>query len=51
MSNCFIGLVFDIKVDPKKITKRSGTSLLPRLGLDAPPGPTMAVVDLKPAKL
>jgi hypothetical protein len=46
MSNCFIGLVFDNKVDPKKIAKRSGPSLLPV----GPPGPTMAVVDLKPAR-
>jgi len=46
MSNCFIGLVFDTKVDPKRIAKRSGPSLLPV----GPPGPTMAVVDLKPAR-
>ncbi len=46
MSNCFIGLVFDSKIEPKKIAKRSGPSLLP-VGA---PGPTMAVVDLKPAR-
>jgi hypothetical protein len=46
MSNCFIGLVFDNKIEPKKIAKRSGPSLLPV----GPPGPTMAVVDLKPAR-
>jgi hypothetical protein len=38
MSNCFIGLVFDAKVDPKKIFVRSGPSLLPTAG----PGPTLA---------
>jgi hypothetical protein len=46
MSNCFIGLVFDSGIDPKRISKRSGPSLLPV----GPPGPTMAVVDLKPAR-
>jgi hypothetical protein len=46
MSNCFIGLVFDNHVEPKRIAKRSGPSLLPV----GPPGPTMAVVDLKPAR-
>lgn len=45
MSNCFMGLVFDSKIEPKKIATRSGPSLLPVGG----PGPTMAVVDLKPA--
>ena len=38
MSNCFIGLVFDANVDPKKIFVRSGPSLLPTAG----PGPTLA---------
>ena len=38
MSNCFIGLVFDAKVDPKKIFTVSGPSLRP-IG---PPGPTLA---------
>jgi len=38
MSNCFIGLVFDAKVDPKKIFTVSGPSLRP-VGL---PGPTLA---------
>jgi len=46
MSNCFIGLVFDSKIEPKKIAKRSGPSLLPVGG----PGPTLAVVDLRPAR-
>ena len=40
MSNCFIGLVFDAKVDPKKIFVRSGPSLLPT----GPPGPTLAAL-------
>jgi mono/diheme cytochrome c family protein len=38
MSNCFIGLVFDAKVDPKKIFTASGLSLRPV----GPPGPTLA---------
>jgi hypothetical protein len=41
MSNCFIGLVFDAKVDPKKIFVRSGPSVLPV----GPPGPTLATLD------
>ena len=40
MSNCFIGLVFDATVDPKKIFVRSGPSLLPV----GPPGPTLATL-------
>jgi hypothetical protein len=40
MSNCFIGPVFDVKMDPKKIFVRSGPSLL-RVG---PPGPTLATL-------
>jgi hypothetical protein len=40
MSNCFIGLVFDAKVDPKKIFVRSGPSLLPT----GRPGPTLAAL-------
>jgi hypothetical protein len=40
MSNCFIGLVFDAKVDPKTIFVRSGPSLLPT----GPPGPTLAAL-------
>ena len=40
MSNCFIGLVFDANVDPKKIFVRSGPSLLPV----GPPGPTLATL-------
>jgi hypothetical protein len=38
MSNCFIGLVFDARVDPKKIFTLSGPSLRPV----GPPGPTLA---------
>jgi hypothetical protein len=38
MSNCFIGLVFDAKIDPKRIFRASGPSLLPVTG----PGPTLA---------
>ena len=38
MSNCFLGLVFDSKIDPKKLTKSSGVSLLPV----GQAGPTMA---------
>jgi hypothetical protein len=38
MSNCFIGLVFDSKIDPKKLTRPSGLSLLPV----GKPGPTLA---------
>ena len=40
MSNCFIGLVFDAKTDPKKIFVASGPSLLPVDG----PGPTLAAI-------
>ena len=40
MSNCFIGLVFDAKVDPKAIFRASGPSLLPVSG----PGPTLATL-------
>jgi hypothetical protein len=39
MSNCFIGLVFDSKIDPKNLARPSGLSLLP-VGR---PGPTMAM--------
>ena len=38
MSNCFIGLVFDARIDPKKIFTLSGPSLRPV----GPPGPTLA---------
>jgi hypothetical protein len=40
MSNCFIGLVFDAKVDPKAIFRATGPSLLPVGG----PGPTLATL-------
>ena len=42
MSNCFIGLVFDSGIDPKKLTRPSGISLLPV----GQPGPTLAALDL-----
>jgi hypothetical protein len=41
MSNCFIGLVFDSKIDPKKLTRPSGLSLLPV----GKPGPTLAAAE------
>ena len=40
MSNCFLGLVFDARTDPKKIFRASGPSLLPTGG----PGPTLATL-------
>ena len=40
MSNCFLGLVFDAKTDPKKVFRRSGASLLQRVPGQA--GPTLA---------
>ncbi|HUI79023.1 MAG TPA: cytochrome c [Bryobacteraceae bacterium] len=40
MSNCFVGLVFDVKTDPETVFHRSGPSLLPR-GMF---GPTLAVL-------
>jgi hypothetical protein len=46
MSNCFIGLVFDATVDPKKIFVRSGPSLLPV----GPPGPTLATLEKNSTK-
>jgi hypothetical protein len=46
MSNCFIGLVFDAKVDPKKIFVRSGPSLLPV----GPPGPTLVTLEKNSTK-
>ena len=41
MSNCFIGVLFDLKVAPEKAFLRSGPSLLPR----AESGPTLAAFD------
>jgi hypothetical protein len=46
MSNCFLGLVFDAKTDPKKVFVMSGVSLLP-VGL---PGPTLAQINDSGAK-
>jgi hypothetical protein len=40
MSNCFVGLIFDLKTDPETVFKASGPSLLPR-GMF---GPTLAVL-------
>ena len=42
MSNCFLGLVFDARTDPKRVFVLSGPSLLPV----GPPGPTLAAVRL-----
>src|SRR4051812_46502909 len=41
MSNCFIGVLFDLAVSPEKAFLRSGPSLLPR----ADAGPTLAAFD------
>jgi hypothetical protein len=41
MSNCFIGVLFDLAVSPDKAFLRSGPSLLPR----AESGPTLAAAD------
>jgi len=46
MSNAFIGLVYDSKVDPKKAEFRSGPSLLPV----GKPGPTLAAMDATAAR-
>jgi len=37
MSNCFLGLVFDAKTDPKKVFQRSGYSVLKRVPGQAGP--------------
>jgi len=42
MSNCFLGLVFDAKTDPKKVFHRSGLSTLKRVPGQA--GPTLAMM-------
>jgi hypothetical protein len=41
MSNCFMGLVVDLKTDPAKVFYASGPSLLP----PGKPGPTLALAD------
>ena len=41
MSNCFIGVLFDLAVSPDKAFLKSGPSLLPR----AESGPTLAAAD------
>ena len=46
MSNAFIGLVYDSKVDPKKAEFRSGPSLLPV----GKAGPTLAALDAAGAR-
>ena len=43
MSNCFVGLIFDVKTDPETVFKASGPSLLPR----GDSGPTLASLELK----
>ena len=43
MSNCFLGLVFDAKTDPKKVFHRSGLSTLKRVPGQA--GPTLAMLN------
>jgi hypothetical protein len=40
MSNCFVGLIFDVNTDPETVFKASGPSLLPRGTF----GPTLAVL-------
>jgi len=46
MSNCFLGMVVDMKTDPNRVFYASGASLLPITG----PGPTLATLDLKPSR-
>jgi hypothetical protein len=41
MSNCFIGLTFDVNAESAKLFKRSGPSLLPRSNR----GPTLAALE------
>ncbi|PWT97075.1 MAG: thiol-disulfide isomerase [Terriglobia bacterium] len=43
MSNCFVGLVFDVNTNPDRVFRASGPSLLPRGKL----GPTLAALELK----
>ena len=42
MSNCFIGVLFDLKTAPQKVFLKSGPSLLPR----GDSGPTLSAADL-----
>ncbi len=46
MSNCFVGLIFDVNTDPGKVFKASGPSLLPR----GTSGPTLTALQLVPGK-
>jgi hypothetical protein len=43
MSNCFMGLVFNSDLDPKKVAVDSGPSLLPA----GKPGPTLAALEAR----
>ncbi len=42
MSNCFVGLIFDLNTNPEKVFRASGPSLLPR----GKSGPTLAALEL-----
>ena len=46
MSNCFLGMVVDMKTDPNRVFYASGASLLPVTG----PGPTLAALGLEPPR-
>lgn len=46
MSNCFMGLIYDSKIDPKKASYYSGPSKLPR----GTSGPTMSALTLPATK-
>ena len=46
MSNVFIGLIYDVKVNPKKATFASGPSKLPPGKF----GPTLAALNANPKK-
>jgi hypothetical protein len=41
MSNCFIGVIFDVATKPESVFVRSGPSLLPR----SHSGPTLAALE------
>jgi hypothetical protein len=43
MSNCFVGLIFDVNTDEATVFRPSGPSLRPRGKF----GPTLAVLDVK----
>ena len=45
MSNCFVGLLFPLDVNPDQVFKASGPSLLPR----GKAGPTLSMLQLTPA--